>query len=1308
MKQTQHNPHSPIHSPLSWSEIYLHKRLNVKVNNIPSIDILRDKLNTGGISKIKKLKNYNLYAIRVGQKTAESSRLILQTRKIRDANGEREVLVIVATVHNHDYNAAIRAADGLIQRGFTQAELIMFFNANEANLAQGLVLEEAQGDFIINNNSMIQIDEIQSAHLSSILRASQAKNHVISGAPGTGKTLLASLLLSEHAQDITEEQIIKTTNASAAAVDDDGAAAADPENDIDHIAVTIYIAKNQNLLDSMRKELENNRYSKFLLTNGKIRLLSAETFMELESLPSNTEMVLVDEYQNYEEALLTAIKTKIETINKSHEQHGYKEIKTVYFGDTDQTIVIEQAKSKLTFLAELYKNAIVKYRLEIPYRCAPEVKDIICKVINARQERHRTQHGSAIVAMNSTTESDHNRKGQKYITTNTKYLKNITESINYAIIVENENNKAEAKNDFQSDFIFTIAEVQGLEFEHVILYNMFDKLASKKEDTEQYYNSLIIATSRPSETIAIYQSHKTNARLLCEKLDLQEATSAIILPEKTLTEKDYKERIFYWIDRGNEAAAKSISEKYSQKYNIDKVYLYELCIAEREKQAIKEEEKNAIQAIKVEEQIAIQAIKEEEKIAKQQLKHAQAASKSKKTVPKEQNAPQAAGTDLTDIPSSSSNAKQKNTNTKDLKKKPDGKTTKSQVSLTSAVATDDTTQKIAELINLLSNVSSIEIAENLFGKLQSDDYKKALTILVKEYPKANSNILFDLIVISNDFKNKSYEGTIDHVIKFINSNNQKLLVQEIKRSNELFTALTLSLIKYDCYFAMQLIKTNAVTDHINNNNIERRKVLDFLINASQDIFTTDKYKNLANIVFQRVSININMSDIESTLKKGNILLAIKLIKKCSDIFVINNQNATILHLMSELDDKLPGYSELENLVFHRIGQINDRTKKENILNTQDKQCQRTALICAMINNKFSFAHKLIIAGASMSLLNNDNLSFLYILAYVKAEYQSHEYNKLLKEVLNKIPYQDKSLNTQDKEYQRTALMQAIASNKFSLARQLVIAGADISLADISSLTSIYFIGMVQKDHQNNDYRILVDTIVTRITNMSDKDKGNILNYNNNSSRTTPLMQAIVYNNFSFATKLIIAGASISNKGISNVTILHRIAIIKIEDSQEDYKNFLKELFTKIIEIPDKNDFLNTKDTIVNHSALSNSICQSNFSFAKDLIIMGANMDQQSYVYLKEKETRENDYINLVDLVFAKLDQLDDNIFKNRLLNIISYNNGNNTNPYFLQKIIELRGKILQAINQGDERGFVSSLSQERSSSSSNERQNTRN
>jgi ankyrin repeat protein len=964
-------------SSLPWKEIYFHVSLVEEIRNMKSIPALLERLHSGETSRLEKLRNIDLYSMRIKQGSNESSRMILKPYQIAP---NKQILVIVAIVENHNYEKAFRSYKNSTLKEFSIETLEPFYINNTNEVFEN---EIETSDLVIHNNSMIKVSKEQSQYLSSILERSEMQNYILSGAPGTGKTLIASLLLGQDLQNISEDQM---SLPLAAAADDqkdsDSAAAADKDEqkdgnsaaaaDNEQSTVMIYIALNQKLLDSMEIALKNHQYSNTLSRTRKhILLLTEESFLRLPELPCNTQMVLVDEYQNYTEESLKNIK---EIINAASNNL----IKTIYFGDTDQTFVTTETTNKLNFLKKLYIHEIHEFKLMIPYRCSPEIKKLLYQVIHLRQNRLATKHGSTMESMNTQTDGDIHRKGLVYFTTKIDRLKKFKGTINYLVIISNEGDREEAEKIFDATLIFTLESVQGLEVKNVVLYNMFDILAKNNETPvpEQSYNKLIVAISRASDKVAIFQSHQKNAIKIREALEIIENTEDLDISDKDLTLEDYKEKIIYWINNENIQAAKLVSERFSERFSDehrtdtdshDKEYLYNLCIEERKKEAE-------------------QANQQAEKANQEPKMDARQESDREKAEMAEQ---------------------QKNLD-RVIKEKLANKKAKAEAAREEA---EKKARQEAERKKQKEEDLREEKSEALLTFIKEGDFRSAYMLInegIVDIFKCNNGTTI-LHYLAEHPTLPDYINLVNLVFNKINEmhDNNKLFFLDENNNNKECTALNAAIRKGNFFIASKLINVGA---DISIKDIQNGTILHYITKP----INTPEYRNFVNLVFEKIdkmpigttktdflntyNLRENSTHLMMAIKEGNFFFARKLINAGADISIKNIGGITILHLLCKPINS-PEYREFVNLVFEKIAKMPIGTKKMDFLNTYILIENSTHLIMAIKEGNFLLASKLLNAGADIS---TKSINGITIFNFLSVHDNSKEYKDLVDKVFEKI------------------------------------------------------------------------------------------------------------------------------------------------------------------------------------------------------------------------------------------------------------------------------------------------------------------
>jgi ankyrin repeat protein len=923
-----------IRSTLPWKEIFFHKNLAKDVERLQeSFSSLKENLSAGTNGRLEKFPNYNLYCMRLKQGSQESTRVLLTTYDISD---ERQVLVIIAIVENHEYDKALKSLKDSTSKEFSIDDLESFFSVSEEhNQLIDLNNSLETSSLMIHKNSIIEIDDEQLTLLSQILNNFRVQNYVVSGAPGTGKTLVASLFLCDYlgsqnnyhtslnsyegaatagAASSEGPKLAGSENASSEGpklagsenASSEGPKLAGSENASsegpklaegnaassgghEEQDVIIYISPNAKLKNNMEQDLRKTEYGSLLIDNHKVRFYIVGEFLALNSLPQNIAKVLVDEFQNYEEAILREIKKKIDDAN-------IDSLKTIYFGDTDQTIVSDSSQDKLSYLGELYKNNnLQRILLNIPYRCAPEIKKLLCKVIEERQLDYKTKHGPSTLTLGNHTHNDSHRKGLVYFTTEISNIQNFKGSINYAVLIDNESHRIEAGKKFDPECVFTLEEVQGVEFKNIVLYNMFDTiLKPKQERSENYYNKLIVAISRASDTVAIFQSHTVNAKEISKRLSLSLATEACDISDKDLTEDDYKEKINDWINLGHIDTAKYVSQAFGQRFNQESTYLYDICINELVG-GIVESEKNFREEISLEENENIGAILSLAEKTKQDMER-------RSKLAAESNA-----LDLANAPNRR------------------------------------TLEDFLKLIGALNQNSNLE---SILEKIGKPKYQESLIALIKNYPDKNSNLLLDLLSKYRKYVNANkdvYEGIILKLIKIVN-NLPHTLIDEIlnHKYQEGHTVITLAF-SHGLYGSVkELLKLLST-----NTNIEYPE------KEKQILFYFDKFVNNRNLTLEAKSfINLfcELSRVKTkkedkcylgnimlidAIGKNNFSLANMLLEQKLDIFIEAKDKKSILHYIANarISNNTEEFKKLISKLLTKVEEISKQTDKISLLDS---------------------------------------------------------------------------------------------------------------------------------------------------------------------------------------------------------------------------------------------------------------------------------------------------------------------------------------------------------------------------------------
>jgi ankyrin repeat protein len=498
-----------------------------------------------------------------------------------------------------------------------------------------------------------------------------------------------------------------------------------------------------------------------------------------------------------------------------------------------------------------------------------------------------------------------------------------------------------------------------------------------------------------------------------------------------------------------------------------------------------------------------------------------------------------------------------------------------------------------------------------------------------------------------------------------------------------------------------------------NQTVGYQKLLDLLFTKIHAITDLEKRSSILD-----KTSNDEMTTTMNAIVHKNYSFAAKLINAGANISIANNLGQTILYYLASVEDEnqTDDYKKLVGLVFTKIDMITDLEKRSKTLNAIHSNHATTPLMNAIAYKNYSFAYKLIDLGADISKVNNLGITILHYLADVVDADQTDDYKKLIDLLFIKINMitdleeRSKNLNAINSNHAITPLMEAITYKNYSFAAKLIELGADITTANKKGQTILHYLAEVAAEYQTEDYKKIVDLLFIKIIEITDlEERSKNLNAIHSNHAITPLMQAICWYNFSFAAKLINAGANIFIASKLGQTILHCLSDITDKDQTEEYKNLVELVCAKIGSMPagDKSRILDTNIIEDKITAIMEAISNENYSFAFKLIELGANIfkandkDETILHYLSDiaDEDQTHDYNNLVDLVLGKIDKFDD---KSEKLNLIKKfaPEDDTLNPYFLQKVEELRKKITQSESQTIPGRFVSAIAREKGTAGS--------
>jgi ankyrin repeat protein len=197
------------------------------------------------------------------------------------------------------------------------------------------------------------------------------------------------------------------------------------------------------------------------------------------------------------------------------------------------------------------------------------------------------------------------------------------------------------------------------------------------------------------------------------------------------------------------------------------------------------------------------------------------------------------------------------------------------------------------------------------------------------------------------------------------------------------------------------------------------------------------------------------------IHNSNILLATKLIDEGADIRIGLADGGIILHVLAESYNNSQEYKDLVAKIFEKIDLMAE--EKISFINNPWGHNNTTPLIHAINHSNILLAIKLIDAGADISVKINNKLTILNLLSLFN--YTSQEFKDLANKLIEKIDQmgEEKMDFLNDRWEGMTALMHAIKTNKFLIATQLILTGADISIRSSSGVTILDL--LAEKDNQ---------------------------------------------------------------------------------------------------------------------------------------------------------------------------------------------------------------------------------------------------
>jgi len=273
------------------------------------------------------------------------------------------------------------------------------------------------------------------------------------------------------------------------------------------------------------------------------------------------DSVVVDEVQDITSVQLRLIFSCLH--NKSH---------FMLCGDSNQIVhpnFFSWSKVKTLFYHEEIKSDIIQI-LATNYRNTPEVTQIANKLLLVKNARF----GSIDKESTYLVESNSKHQGEVSFYENTPKIKaefnnKTRNSSKFAVIVLRNEDKAKAKQFFQTPLLFSVHEAKGLEYENVLLFDIISgndkefrdisddvypddlqvdemKYARTKDKTDKsldeykfYINALYVAITRAVKNLYVIETQKKHA--LLKLLDLVNFQQNVSIQNQSSTHEEWLE-----------------------------------------------------------------------------------------------------------------------------------------------------------------------------------------------------------------------------------------------------------------------------------------------------------------------------------------------------------------------------------------------------------------------------------------------------------------------------------------------------------------------------------------------------------------------------------------------------------------------------------------------------------------------------------------------------------------------------------------------------------------------------------------------
>ncbi|WP_353283778.1 ankyrin repeat domain-containing protein [Wolbachia endosymbiont (group A) of Lypha dubia] len=330
-------------------------------------------------------------------------------------------------------------------------------------------------------------------------------------------------------------------------------------------------------------------------------------------MQANYDAVVVDEVQDLTESVLDLILKSLKDENKSN---------FLLCGDANQ-VIHPSFFSKSRLKSFLGQNGYVKnneseifYTLDKNYRNSEQVIELANRILHlknycfASEDKLTANEREAFFMTNDTKNTGNVSFFAK--DKEQEMAKKVSESINWAILVLDDENKQDARKLFGTPLVFNIHEAKGLEFENVILYkftsdkaynkilsvacpnkdekeientisevrssyNEKDVNTSRNKDKEDksfeeykfYMNALYVGVTRAIDNVYIIDDEKKCNLLQVIKPEGEKIINIEDIKKEESSPEEWRDMALNLIDEGNIEQAKNIALNLIEKENME-------------------------------------------------------------------------------------------------------------------------------------------------------------------------------------------------------------------------------------------------------------------------------------------------------------------------------------------------------------------------------------------------------------------------------------------------------------------------------------------------------------------------------------------------------------------------------------------------------------------------------------------------------------------------------------------------------------------------------------------------------------------